>query len=156
MIFPPAVNLVLCVSVFWSNVTYCSHIGCSSIFCLFGIWTLLCHFLHVFYIHETGGQVHFTLSFSILIHPSLPGIGTQFPPCSLILDVFFWFHRDCIFFGVYADIVVWASVKFHFSVGSNGNTVGEMLKMVTWCIIWVLDLLLYLCALRLCTLMSVF
>ena len=75
MRFTPAEILFLWFSFFvvWCNILL-SHRFLFCIFvCLCEVLTLLFQFLH-FFIPGTGGQVHCTLSFSIPVHPFLPGL----------------------------------------------------------------------------------
>ena len=68
-----------------------------------------------FFISGTDGQVCCTLIFPILVHPFLLGLCIPKFPYSFTVDVVFrLLHLDCIFLGVYASTVVWASVKFIF------------------------------------------
>ena len=58
------------------------------------------------------------------------------------------------FLGLYEHVSL--SLCEVFLAGSIGKILGAFLNVVTWRILWVLDLVLYLCALRLYTLVSVF
>ena len=53
-------------------------------------------------------------------------------------------------------MVVWSSVNLIFFVRSSGKSLGTLLNVVTWLTLLVLDMVLYLCVLRLYTLMPVF
>ena len=82
---------------------------------------------------------------------------SHYSSCSLAVGmVCRWFHCDCLFFGVYAIKIVVPMCVIIFSVASTWNILGEFSKVITWLILLVLDLVLYLFVMVISTLVSIF
>ena len=117
MVFYIAASLVLWVYEFCSLM---SHIALKSVaFLYFGLslWrvnSIMSVPACLFHPYDTR-PISLHIYFTIMVHPFLIGIYIQNISCSLTVDVIFcWFHCECILFGIYAEIVVWAYLRFCF------------------------------------------
>ena len=107
-----------------------------------------------FPIPGSGNQVHCTLSLSILINKFLLGICIPFTPCSITVDVV-GYTLVVSFWGL-CEHGSLSLFEVHFSIGSIGKSLGGFLNVVTWLTLLIIDMVLYLCVLRLSTLVTVF